>query len=138
MAVTLSATFTKESKEYNGLEAIQQSLIDNPLDRRVVVALVEVTNIDEDILHGGVETPRVRVVHMEAMTADAAMDARKLLDETFHERTGHTAAPPTLFDSTSEGEEARDPAAGPWPGDAGYVEPDDGSAEEPPAKGKRK
>jgi len=43
---------------------------------------------------------------MEVMRDDDELTARKLLDAAYHERTGKTAPPPTLFDSEppSEGD----------------------------------
>jgi hypothetical protein len=143
MAVNVSATFKKDERDQNGLESIRPELIQSPLERHVIVATIEVTQILTDVRDGGVQTPSVRLVNVEPLTGDDALTARKLLDAAYHERTGQTAPPPTLFDPddhlaedaarvADEADSARgNPAfvepgpdeAGLWPGDEGYVEP---------------
>ena len=97
MAVKIKATFTKDTKEYDGLGAISDELARDPLRRRVVVAVVELTNTDVDHLNGGIKTPKVRLASIEAMSGDDELAARKLLDAAYHDRTGQTAPPPDLF-----------------------------------------
>jgi hypothetical protein len=126
MAVNVSATFKKDERDQNGLEAIRASLIADPLERHIIVATIEVTQILTDVRDGGVQTPSVRLVNVEPLTGDDALTARKLLEGAYHERTGQTAPPPTLFDD-GQGEPDTNPVgpddAGLWPGDEGYVEP---------------
>lgn len=98
MAVHVSATFKKDERESNGLEAIREELINTPLVRHVIVATIETTQIITDVRDGGVKTPRVRLVNVEALDGDQAVIGRKLLDERYASRTGQTAPPPTLFD----------------------------------------
>jgi len=121
MAVRVKATFKKDTKEFDGLGAISDQLAADPLQRRVIVAVIEVTNIDHDVLEGGTKIPKVRLVNVEALTGDDALHARKMLEAVYHERTGQTAPPPTLFDDGApHDDEAVDDSA--WPGDAGSAD----------------
>jgi len=141
MAVNVSATFRKDEREFNGLEAIRQELIDKPLVRHLVVAEVETIRLTTDVRDGGVITPTIKLVTVEPLEGEAAEHAKKLLDEAYHHRTGQTAPPPTLFDdgvpadderdhqddAQAEADQAaRDPdpdgEAGTWPGDADHVD----------------
>jgi len=101
MAATLQATFSKDKKELDGLGAISDDLVADPLTRRVIIGIVEVTHIDTDILNGGIKTPRVRLVNVEVMGIDGgdADTAREMMGAAYTERTGQTAPPPTLFDA---------------------------------------
>lgn len=128
MAVKIKATFTKDTKEYDGLGAISEELAKDPLKRRVVIAVVELTNTDVDHLNGGVRTPKVRFASIEAMSGDDEIAARKLLDAAYHERTGQTAPPPSLFDdgvpgNDAAGNDGEGKGGPPWPGDEDYVPP---------------
>lgn len=116
MAVTVQATFKKDKKDFDGLGAISGDLVAEPLTRRVIVAVVEVTEIVLDVLDGGTQTPKVRLVNVEALAGDDALTARKLLDAAYHERTGQTAPPPTLFDEGTPGQDAAASGDGepPW------------------------
>jgi hypothetical protein len=131
MAVNVSATFRKDEREFNGLEAIRQELIDQPLVRHLVVAEVETIRLTTDVRDGGVITPTIKLVTVEPLEGDAAREAKKLLDEAYHLRTGQTAPPPTLFGDgvdvemddgeggegdTANGADPAEDAA--WPGDA--------------------
>jgi len=51
MAVKIKASFSKDTREYDGLGAISDDLAKDPLKRRVVVAVVEVTNTEVDHLN---------------------------------------------------------------------------------------
>jgi hypothetical protein len=128
MAVNVSATFKKDEREYNGLEGIRDDLIGKPLERRTIVATIEVTAITTNVRDGGVQTPTVRLVSVEALSGDDALTARKLLDAAYHERTGQTAPPPSLFDDGQDPDAPPNdptPSAERWPGDDGEAAPDD-------------
>jgi len=122
-AVKIQGTFKKDEREYNGLESIGDELINSPLVRHVVVAVIETVTYEVNVRDGGTKTPKVRLVSVEPLQGDAAVHATKLRDEAYHERTGQIAPPPTLFDGDQAepppGPEG-DPTAGPWPGDQGY------------------
>lgn len=106
MAVNVSATFKKDEREYNGLEGIREELIVEPLERRTIVATIEVTAITTNVRDGGTQTPTVRLVSVEPLSGDDALTARKLLEAAYHERTGQSAPPPSLFDEGTPGNDA--------------------------------
>lgn len=133
-AVNVSATFKKDERENNGLESIAKDLIENPMTRHVVVAVIETASVRTDYAAGGTITPTVRLVQVEPVDGADADQVRAVLDAAFRKRTGRDDNPAaTLFDADRTvdpsvvkdvpGEPAeRDPAAGPWPGDADYPE----------------
>jgi len=135
MAVTIQATFTKDTKEYDGLGACSAELVADPLTPRVVVGTVQVTNIDVDVLNGGMKTPKVRVVSMEMLTGDDAVHALKMRDAAYHERTGQVAPPATLFDDGVPLDRGDEEPGQDWLGGDRYDRPTDGP--EPDAKAKR-
>ena len=98
MTVSVSATFKKDEREYNGMEGIREDLIAKPLERHVIVAVIETIRLSTDVRDGGTITPTVRLCNVEPVFGDDAVIARKLLDAAYHERTGQTAPPATLFD----------------------------------------
>jgi len=126
MAVRIKGTFRKDTKEYDGLGAISEEIVANPLQRVTVIAELEVDKFETDVKGGGIRTPKMEYVSMEVMRGDDLVVARKLRDAAYHERTGQTAPPPTLFDEGLPGSDAHDGQAQPWPGDEGYVEPAEG------------
>jgi hypothetical protein len=95
--VSISAAFKKDSRDLNGLESIVQELIDSPLDRRVIVAMVEVIRTTIDHRDGGTRTPTVKLLQIEPLAGDVAEQAQKLLAEAYTARTGMSHEP-TLFD----------------------------------------
>lgn len=139
MAVKIKATFTKDTKEYDGLGAISDELARDPLKRRVVVAVVELTNTDVDHLNGGVQTPKVRFSSMEVMSGDDEITARKLLDAAYHERTGQSAPPPSLFDDGVPGNDAHDVTNDqPWDEREGDDAPAEDGDTEGPKRGRKR
>ena len=62
MSVNISATFKADDRALNGLEAIEKDLIESPLDRHVVVGVVETVRITKDVADGMTETPTVRLI----------------------------------------------------------------------------
>lgn len=127
MAVNVQATFKKDEREYNGLEGAREDFIETPLERRTIVATVEVTRITRDISDGGTETPTVRMVNVEVLSGMDALTARKLLDAAYHERTGQTAPPPSLFDEGVPGPDAAVSSDQPWDEREGDENSDDGT-----------
>lgn len=117
MAVNMSSSFKKDDREYNGLEAIAETLTGDPLTRHVVVGIIETIRITRNVADGGTETPTVRFVHIEALSGGDEDQARAMLARSFKERTGRTDEAPTLFDAPES-----DAAAGPWPGDSDYID----------------
>lgn len=118
-AVNMSGSFKKDQREYNGLEAIAEVLVGEPLTRHVVVGIVETIRTTRNIADGGSETATVRFVHIEAIGGADEEQARAMLAKAFKDRTGRTdEVQPTLFDGVPAAQ--NDPAAGPWPGDPDY------------------
>lgn len=99
MTVNLKATFKKDQKEYNGLddEPIRKGLIEEPLARRYVVAMIETSKVVKDIEAGGTLVPTVRVISIEVCDGDNAIVVKEILDTLFKTRTGRHVDP-TLFD----------------------------------------
>lgn len=89
MTVDISATFTTKEQVRNGLVAIADQLTDHPLERRVVIGVVECIRTKIDHTNGGAETPVVKFVHIEPMLSQMEVEeAQKLLDRACRARTG--------------------------------------------------
>jgi hypothetical protein len=104
MPVKFKGTIKKDRREYNGLDDgghVYKGLVDSPLDRVYVVALLEVAKIDIDVEGGGTKTPVMKFVAIEAATGDNAITVKNMLDASFASRTGHKIEP-TLFDHDPE------------------------------------
>ena len=99
MTVNLKATFKKDQKEYNGLDEdlTRKALIEEPLARRYVVAMIETSKVVKDIEAGGTLVPTVRIISIEVVDGDDAIVAKEMLDKKFKTRTGRNVEP-TLFD----------------------------------------
>lgn len=99
MTVNVKATFKKDQKEYNGLDddPIRKGLIEEPLARRYVVAMIETSKVVKDIEAGGTLVPTVRIISIEVCDGDDAIVAKEILDKVFKSRTGRHVEP-TLFD----------------------------------------
>ena len=97
MAVNWAAQFKKDERDFNGLDAYRQQLIDSPHERITIVAVLEVVRITKDI-GDNTTTPTVNTKFVEVMEADDAKAAKALLDGKFARRTGRTdTAPEDLF-----------------------------------------
>lgn len=88
MTVNVAATFKKDERINNGLERIARDLVKDPLNRHLVVGIIECTRITRDIADGGVETPTVRFALIEVLEGEPAEQARQLLDAAHNARTG--------------------------------------------------
>lgn len=99
MTVNIKSTFKKDSKEFNGLddEVIRKGLVEEPLARRYIVAMVETSKVTTDVEGGGIIIPTVRLVSVEVCDGDDAIVVKEILDGRFKRRTGRTVEP-TLFD----------------------------------------
>lgn len=99
MTVNLKATFKKDQREYNGLDddVVRKGLIEEPLARRYVVAMIETSKVTKDIEGGGTVSPTVRVISIEVTEGDDAVVVKEILDKLFKVRTGRNVEP-TLFD----------------------------------------
>ena len=103
MTVNISASFSKDDKIYNGLEHIIKELLDEPLLRRVAVVVFDTSFSKRDFAHGGTETPTIRIVQIEPLADEAAVDARALLADAYSQRTG--GAEPMQDDLFSDAQE---------------------------------
>jgi hypothetical protein len=108
VSVNISGTFKKDERDSNGLESIHDELVKRPLDRRIVVGMIETKFVKVDVQDGGVEVPTVRFVAIEPLTGPAATTARELLDAARSERTGQPVQPTLLDDIDDETDEVDD------------------------------
>lgn len=106
--VNISATFKRDERPKNGLEAIADRLADEDLMHAeyLVVATVrpKFAKIDAE---DGSRTPTVKFDHIEVMTDARAEQARALLDDAYRERTGRD--PQMELDFGVDGEGEHDP-----------------------------
>jgi hypothetical protein len=103
-AVNISGTFKRDSRPFNGLEAIADQLLDHELaDERYVVVAVVRPHASKWSAEDGIETPTVRFDQIEVLGEDAAKQARVFLDDVYRERTKGTRQP-DLFDQQPEGD----------------------------------
>lgn len=96
-SVNVQAQFKKAEREFNGLGAHADQMIQAPHERITVVAVLEVSKLTTDVAEDEV-TPTVNIKLVEVMEGDAIKSARELLDAAYRARTGRTAPPETLFD----------------------------------------
>lgn len=104
--VSITARFGKDDREMDGLAAISDELIAAPMERRVVIGVIEVKRITTDYADDGAQTPAVKFVNIEALDGDDAAHARELMNKAFRRRTGRTDDPhPTLFEDDYDGDD---------------------------------
>lgn len=119
MGVNIAAHYTKETREFNGLNDIVDELLDNPTVKRLAVVEYEVTRITRNIADGNTETPTINLIRVEPLDGTSAEDAQRLLDGAYTARTGKER-PATLFDhlrggDIAEGDSNADDADGDGP-----------------------
>lgn len=113
--VAIKGAFANDDQEFNGLEAYATEFVDNPLERRIVVGVVETTRIVKDISAGGVEKPTIRFAQIEVLSGAEADQAMAMLQKRFRQRTGREAdGQESLFGT------AQTPVEPAWPGDVDY------------------
>ncbi|OLT46477.1 hypothetical protein BJF85_16670 [Saccharomonospora sp. CUA-673] len=78
----------------NGLDKIAASMVDNPEQRHIIVAIVDTKTIATDCDTGDV-TPTARIRAIEGLTVDSAdgKEARRLWRRAFERRTGQVELP---------------------------------------------
>ncbi|HET8643238.1 MAG TPA: hypothetical protein VFM37_14975 [Pseudonocardiaceae bacterium] len=89
MTVKIAAKWKKDERGYNGLESILHGLVDDGLNRRYAVVLLETVRVTREIADGDVEIPTVRIVHIEPLDGEVAAVAKRLLDEAYRARAGN-------------------------------------------------
>lgn len=97
MTVNIAATFKRDERENNGLTAIADQLIEEPLTRHVVVGLIETKRVTKDVADD-TETPTIKFVMLEPLDGAPAKTAQDLLNAARMARLGR-GTDPTLLDS---------------------------------------
>lgn len=104
MAVKMAAQLTRAQREFNGLDRIEQELIDQPRGTRYAVVAYTVKRVSDEI-DEGVEIPTVQIGHIEPVDGVQAERVRDILAERYQDRTGKSLeGDPTLFDVVDDGE----------------------------------
>lgn len=115
MTVKISAQLTRERKEFNGLDRIEQELVDQPRGIRYAVVAYEVKRVTDEVAEG-VEIPTIRLSHIEPVDGVHADRVRDILAERYKDRTGKSLdGDPTLFDSVVPGGDDQDDREVPEP-----------------------
>lgn len=70
MSVRIAAQFTGEARSLNGLDSIADALLEEPREKRYLIAEYTVRRITEDIDDGGTRTPTINLVHIEPILID--------------------------------------------------------------------
>jgi len=87
----LSARLPKDPTQ-NGLEAIARDLLDDPLKRRIVIAVVDCSKITTDTETGEREAT-VRVRRIEQVNPADMAEAERLVRRALEYRSGETVLP---------------------------------------------
>lgn len=95
-SVAVHAQFKKAEREFNGLGAHADRMVEAPHERITVVAVLEVTKLTTDVAEDEI-TPTVNIKLVEVMQGDNIKAAKDLLDAAYRARTGRAATPETLF-----------------------------------------
>lgn len=114
MSVSIRAKFRKDDSQYDGLVAVEKSLIEEPLTPHVVVGVIETASFTTDVATG-VTTPTVRFRQIEVIGEGAeVIQVTNLLQAAYSRRTGRDDVQPSLFDpDVKESDET-------WPGDVDH------------------
>jgi len=91
VAVNVSAKFKRDDQILNGLTAIEEALVGDPLRRHYIIAEIGPKFGKIDYEEGGVTTPTVKLYRVEPVDGDAAETAKTLLLEAYAKRTGNRA-----------------------------------------------
>ncbi|SCL32142.1 hypothetical protein GA0070616_4395 [Micromonospora nigra] len=104
MAVKISAQLTGTNREWNGLNRIEEQLVDQPRGDRYAVVRYGVKRVADEISEG-VKIPTAEIVHIEPVEGELADRVREILAQEYEDRTGKSIEPePTLFDVAPGGE----------------------------------
>lgn len=105
MTVKTAAQLTRERVEFNGLDAIAEELVTQPLGTRYAVVAFDVKRVSDEIAEGGQKIPTVQFTHIEPVRGDLAERVREMLAERYQDRTGKSLdGDPTLLDGWTPGE----------------------------------
>jgi hypothetical protein len=89
--VNVSAKFRKDDEIYNGLAAIEQALVTDPLRRHWIIAEVGRKFLKIDDEEGGVSTPTIKLCRVETVDGETAETVKTILLEAYAKRTGNRA-----------------------------------------------
>lgn len=93
MSVKVAAQFTGEARSMNGLDAIVDELLDEPREKRYLIAEYTTTRITEEVEDGAIRTPTIRLVHIEPMLdVQDSKTVHRLLQNAYLVRQGEKAA----------------------------------------------
>lgn len=107
--VAIQASFGKDQKIYNGLEAIAEDLLDKPLEEHYIIAKVRTAYTKTDYKNGGAETPTVEFAHIEVMLSDKEeAAAKKLFEQACKLRLGELPQQTLFEDAPQANDEAVD------------------------------
>lgn len=87
----LSAALPKDATK-NGLDAIARELLDDPLKRHLVIAVVDCSKITTDTATGARDAT-VRVLRIEQVHPDDVTEAERLVRRALEYRSGDTVLP---------------------------------------------
>lgn len=87
----LSAALPKDPTK-NGLNAIARELLDDPLTRHLVIAVVDCSKITTDTATGARDAT-VRVLRIEQVHPDDVTEAERLVRRALEYRSGETVLP---------------------------------------------
>lgn len=87
----LSSSLPKDADQ-NGLYAIARELLDDPLRRHVVLAVVDCSKITTDTSTGARE-PTVRILRIEQVAPADIAEAERLVRRALEHRSGDTVLP---------------------------------------------
>jgi hypothetical protein len=115
VTVKIAGTFSRETRDDNGLEEVKEQLINQPLERVLVAGLVETKTVTTDVANGSVAVPTIRFVALEAVLdpSDVAT-VREALDRARARRTGQRVDL-TLMDALAEADSQDLPMSVPPP-----------------------
>jgi hypothetical protein len=102
MSVKLWPSLPKDA-DRNGLGSIEASLIQDPDDTHVVIAVINQRRVTTDA-DTGETTPTARVHHIEVITGPDAKAASELLEAACMRRTGAEQLPLDGPESNGDGE----------------------------------
>jgi hypothetical protein len=113
VTIKIAAQFTKETRELNGLNAIEKDMLDNPHDEWYIVARVVNAHSGINHLDGDSKDARAHLAHIEPLWGDDETAAKELLSKAYKARTVSSVpkADATLFDDAAGGDAEDEPVS---------------------------
>nr|MDT0658059.1 hypothetical protein [Micromonospora sp. DSM 115978] len=99
MTVKIAAKLTRERSSFNGLDRLQEELVDQPHGTRYAVVAYEVLRTTVEI-EEGITVPTVQITHIEPVRDATADTVKEILAGAYKDRTGKALdeEPASLFD----------------------------------------